>query len=119
MMEGMRGTPDELNKGTHPWYEKGYSAWVQADKTQTIFKGALEVLSLFVTCNSNACTVTAYDGDNTVSRNFGCFDAQAARTMPFVPPEPFKLNNGLHLVLSGDVKCVLVQYRPIPAGWRP
>jgi len=116
---GMRGSPDNLSRGTHPWYEKGYAAWTHADHSQVICRGALELLAVYVTCKDNACLVDAYDGDSTASPLLSCFDAQGARTMPFVPLEPIYLKRGLYLVLSGDVKCVFVQYRPIPSGWRP
>lgn len=108
-----------LRKGAHPWWLQAYAAWAHVTKTGVVHIGALQVISVFVTSMSNACTVFAYDGENATAPSLSCFDAQANRTMPFVPGEPILLHHGLFLVLSGDVECVFVQYRPMPKDWRP
>lgn len=96
-----------------------YPAWTYFEKTQVVSRVPCELVGVFVTCNRNACTVAVYDGPNAQSPKIGDLDAQAARTMPFLPPEHVLCRRGLYFVLSGDVKSITVQWRPLPAGWRP
>lgn len=105
--------------GCPPLSVKGHAAWEFIEKSQVVSRVPCELVGMFVTCGGQACTVNVYDGPNAQSPQVADLDAQASRTMPFLPVEPILCRRGLYLVLDGNVTSVTVQWRPLPAGWRP
>ena len=109
----------EWKEGHSGESHKHYAATTFIEETGVVSSVPTELVGVFVTCNTNPCTVRVHDGPNAQSPVIADLDAQAARTIPFLPPEHILAVRGLYFVLSGDVKSVTIQWRPLPAGWRP
>lgn len=96
-----------------------YPAWTYLEAAGVVSRVPCELVGIFVTCGAAACDVNVFNGPNAQSPKVCDLDAQANRTMPFLPPEHILCSRGLYVEFDAKTKSVTVQWRPLPAGWRP
>ncbi len=115
----MRGSPDDLKRGTHPWYEKGYAGWTWVRVDQVVSKVPSELIYAHLSLRG-AGSATIYDGDSTSGNVVVILqDPVGGQAVPLDPPEPILCPRGIYVDVGSHVDGVLVMWRPLPAGWRP
>lgn len=106
-------------EGTKPWWEKGYPGLDYLEASQVVSRVPCELVGIFLTCEGEVCRIQVFDGTNARQPRILDLQAGASTTIPFHPTEPIFCRRGLYLGLDDNVKSVTVQWRPLPAGWRP
>ena len=118
MVMEMRGDPGDLSKGTHPWYEKGYTGFDNVAVDTQVSRVPVELVSLLLTASQGNCTVVLYDGSDADAPVLMRLAASQDDSFAYTPAEPVKTTRGLFVGVGSNVGGLFLQWRPIPKGWR-
>lgn len=91
---------------------KEYSwKWLTAD--ELLSHGACELCQIVFSGSTKGSQVTPYDGENTLGKKIGIFEAQASPSLPIRFDPPIYCRRGLYIDVGSYFNGVLVVWREL------